>query len=746
MLDCALTADVPLGPFEGTPVTVYSAKGKNAKLHAATTCAQLRARDITTAQVPLNAETIGRMCSRCAQWGAWVRPETGLGVFLKELGGIGLLYQLRSHTGPDEDTWWDESEVQAAADLLRTEPAVDPDSEEADGDDEEARDDAEHVRDSVFSAWRDAAKSLHRAQAAAEMFPWLADWAEPKLAVKKEHLETLRVQAARFVDPDGLLTGAAAALLDEPDLPTDDPALTAIGTREEINRGLKALWRDWQRKAEAGWGRPSERSYISYTLTHGMRSNRKGYAQACSAADELVASWEDLARAAAAGAEPAPILLVTAHLSEVADDSSHRYERGFLSELDNWTTGVLVTYLATADWARRTLTLRVPPLIAGRLLDSRASLLDCEPHTTATTETTTGTGAETAVAHIRPGIFDDTPVRDRQSLAADHVRALRAVSAGDDQLYLVFSPDGGPGVLPLAVVERRLAAGWRGTIIAGASDLPASVIEPWIREVGPRPDEDDGESVWPAPVRDPHDPRFGEDLGLADGARITARLRYWRENPEQELRCLAMARGAADLRTLDGGPDRDGRRRTVSSAVWHGLLVSARRLRLQPFEQPGTDRWHGGSGIPLGVLADVQVYTTDADPGWQRKGHSPFCSHSGERGVTEHDDLLRIADLLARDDFDWCSKCDGFAVRRLTDTQLSYYRAAHRLHDVARKLDRDSGTTHPTDWEALAVQLSELSDWHPIGEKYWDAPESWRWSEIIRDLRRRLEAARRQTS
>ncbi|WBP85119.1 hypothetical protein [Kitasatospora cathayae] len=50
MLDSSLTADVSLGPFQDAPITVHSAKGKNAKLHATAACTQLRARDVTSAQ------------------------------------------------------------------------------------------------------------------------------------------------------------------------------------------------------------------------------------------------------------------------------------------------------------------------------------------------------------------------------------------------------------------------------------------------------------------------------------------------------------------------------------------------------------------------------------------------------------------------------------------------------------------------------------------------------------------------
>ncbi|WP_373560534.1 MULTISPECIES: transposase domain-containing protein [unclassified Streptomyces] len=75
-------------------------------------------------------------------------------------------------------------------------------------------------------------------------------------------------------------------------------------------------------------------------------------------------------------------------------------------------------------------------------------------------------------------------------------------------------------------------------------------------------------------------------------------------------------------------------------------------------------RWHGGgSGIPPGVLADVQVYTTNANPRVQGERRSPFCLNSRERGVVASDALLTVADLLDDDGYDWCSKCQGYAVR-----------------------------------------------------------------------------------
>ncbi|MGF1426439.1 hypothetical protein [Kitasatospora sp. LaBMicrA B282] len=108
--------------------------------------------------------------------------------------------------------------------------------------------------------------------------------------------------------------------------------------------------------------------------------------------------------------------------------------------------------------------------------------------------------------------------------------------------------------------------------------------------------------------------------------------------------------------------------------------------------------------------------------------HSRFCPHSRERGgVVAADDLLTVADLLDSDDLDWRSKCWGYAVRRLTGTQLSYYRAAHRLHDIPQQLDSDRGGHGCHDLETIAQQFRELNDWHPAGEDHWYTSGARRW-------------------
>ncbi|MGW0844603.1 hypothetical protein ACWD26_31600 [Streptomyces sp. NPDC002787] len=469
------------------------------------------------------------------------------------------------------------------------------------------------------------------------------------------------------------------------------------------------------------------RAYLSYEIVRGIRSSRKGYDAARAEAARLIESWEEQARAAATLADRAPRCRLTAHVPEASEGTPRHDVRDFLDGLDTWTLGVLVTWTVDADWGSGVLTLEVPDLVAERLLGP-ASGLPCSPvvGTADLPERDRGPGSQPGI--VRPGIFDDTPVFDRRPVTLDHIRALRTLTPGADQLHLVFSASGGAEVLPLDTIERRLAKGWLGVLIAGARDLPGSVIGPEEPETSPEPEGSDAQL--PGRGQGVHDPHFGEGLGLAEGGRRTLRQTYGTEDRDLNLRLLALARGARDLRSLDAeGPG------GLPVAVWRGLLTED-RLDLVPFRQPGSDRWRSGSGLPLGPLAAVQLYTTNANPLIEGKGHSPLCRHARERAVVAGDELLTVADLMARTDFDWCSKCGGYAIRRLTDSQLSYYRAAHRLHDIKWRLDGRSGISD-TDTSMVITRLEELAAWQPVDEEQWCSSDSWQWQDIIRELRRK---------
>ncbi|MFE3068500.1 hypothetical protein [Streptomyces sp. NPDC059247] len=371
-----------------------------------------------------------------------------------------------------------------------------------------------------------------------------------------------------------------------------------------------------------------------------------------------------------------------------------------------------------------------PLLVADRLL-APSSALVCERED----ETTSAEAVPQAYSgSMRPGVFDDTAVFDRQPVTPAHLRALRDFSYAADQLYIVFSASGGAEVLPLEAIEKRVEQGWLGVIVAGALDLPESVINPWMKEIRPIPEADEGPHPGHAgPGQDDHS---GADMGLAAGARTAVRWVHGERAKERNLRLLAMARGVLDLRSLD-----TGRSGVLSVAVWEGLLTPG-PLDLTPFRRPSTDRWRGGSGLPLDVLGSVQIYATNADPAFQGKGHSPFCQHTRGRGLEHSDDLLSVSELLARDDWDWCSKCGGYSARRLTDTQLSYYRAAHQLHDIADRLDDRRTYRAPVEPDVLIKRLDELAFWQPGGHENGRWEGRWRWREVVSELRHRAERER----
>ncbi|MEU6970936.1 hypothetical protein AB0A71_24995 [Kitasatospora aureofaciens] len=83
-----------------------------------------------------------------------------MGIFLRALGGVRLMYQLRRCSGPDDETTWDEREVQAAAARLRTDPVDGLEEDEEDGEAEDwgAHSAAKSFRETVLSTWRGAAR------------------------------------------------------------------------------------------------------------------------------------------------------------------------------------------------------------------------------------------------------------------------------------------------------------------------------------------------------------------------------------------------------------------------------------------------------------------------------------------------------------------------------------------------------------------------------------------------------------
>ncbi|MGW8847957.1 hypothetical protein ACWGNE_09250, partial [Streptomyces xiamenensis] len=663
-----------------------------------------------------------------------------MGIFLRALTGLGLLYELDAYVQADEETHTDDEVRQAAALILPASHGAEDDhaqtEDEDDGDDFDAVQEARHVRAVVFEQWRAAALSLHHAQRTLALFPWLKPWADARMQLKRTYVALLQQQAQQLVAADALLAAAAVTAMDTPDLPADDPAFAVLGGDRAVLSQLRMLWNSWRCRASGSWEHPREQSYVAYSLVHGMGSRRKGRDGAVERAHGLVAAWTATAQAGADGEHPKRTVLAGFPLQEAAESSARH--GAFRDRLSEWELGVLATWTVSVDWERATTTLRVPEPVAARLLSSHSVLSCVEPGRDQPVRTQEQHG------RVEPGVFDDVPVSDRRVVTVGHLRALRAFTRDAEQLYLVLSITDGPEVLALSVLEQRVAAGGQYVIVAGASDLPESLLAS-RHEADQKTSTQDEGRVW---IRSDHEPDhadFGRSLSMAEGERMLVRLSEGLPNTDADsaLRSLLLARGARDLRDLRDGYDSTGeRRRIFPSAVWHGLLAMD-QLSLEPFEPVCDDAWSSGSGLPLGVLAQVQLYSTDAAGKFQGRAHSPACPHQrGDYGPTRDYDLVTVEEMLGTERFDPCSKCGGYATRRLSEAQVSYYRAAHQVHDLCGQVRR-ALAQRELGWDVISLE-PELKKWESTAvpeEWFGERSQARQWRRVISGMYRQWTAA-----
>lgn len=734
-----LSPEVPLGPFAMSRITVWSTPGSKAKLHASEHCPRVRSGTLTASELPLST-VVERMCPRCAEFGPWARPGTGLGIFLEALTGLGLPYELGRYTGPDEDTRTDEDVRQTATLLNR--PSRNMPEEDLDEAAEEDEDDWREIREAhderalIFGQWREAAASLHRAFGLLAPFPWLKPWASPFLGQKASYSALLQQQARQLIRQDALVVAACVEAMDTPDLLPEDPALTALGPPAEVASGLASLWQRWSGGAAGSWEHPREQGYVAHYLTDGMRGRRKGRDAVLGHAKQLVSAWTAEAEAAASGHWEERILV--ARLPERSALRRSDRNESYGHELSEWELGVLVCWGTEVDWERLTITLRVPEPVASRLL-SPGSSLSCH-----TPEEAAAEPVAVPEQLVESGVFDDGPVGERRPVTAGHLRALRTIAREADQLYLVLSTANGPEVIPLSVLEQRVNAGGRYIVVAAAGDLPEGILPEW-REQAAETDSPEGGSVWPPRIHDSKDPGFARHLGAAEGEQVVARLiRGSRWEAGAALRSLSLARGVTDLRVLEGTYDERGHRRGVFPYdVWHGLLAME-TLRLAPFRPASQDRSRGGSGLPLGNLARVQLYTTDAAGRYEGRAHSPGCQHQrGDRGLTWNYDLVTVEEMVRAEEFDPCSKCGGYATRRLTEAQVAYYRAAHRVHEIADRVRWAAGNRERAgDCTALVAEVKKWSHKDAVDEWLETEEQATRWHQMMRELSRTAQQLR----
>jgi len=756
MTDGGLTPDLPLGPFEGVSITAYT-PSRSAKLHASRHCSRLRAGKISEVGLPLNAATIERMCPQCATWGRWVPERTALGIFLKVITGLGFVYELNSHVEPDPDGDVTDAEIDSAAVLLRKGdyPAENLSEDGADDSEDdlwEAFKEARELRDSqIIPEWFAAMESLMMAAEAVTQYPWLKPWAAERMKLKSQYAETMRLKAARLLNRDALVVASRVRQMPHPELPADDSAFVALGDPMDVLGALEKLWREWQHQVSDGWLTPEECTYPVRQLEDRMGKRRRGRDELRARAEELLVNWSATAHEAVAVSARQPERLIAASIS-APQKERHGSRKPFHARLTRWELGTLIAFAVAADWATRTLLLKVPSLVAERLLADGGDLncIECagDPQDGAAYESLllSSTQERLVMAKrgaILPGLLDDTPVSRRRPVTLAEVRTLRELLDDSTQLFIVASSTDGVEILSLAAVEERCENGCSCILIAEAGDLPSPLFS-LDQDSAPEDDSDEvPPSTWEARYVTPDHLEFGQYLGMPDGEHWLRRLNRGREDRrrlEHELRVLALARGVHDLRTLDHVNDDE--KRAIPRDVWLALLVPRAHLDLQPFmPQVSQNRRESGLGLPMAILADLQIYTTNADPRIAGKGHSPFCQHVKERGV-RHDDFLLTLERVAHDtDFDWCANCGGYAMRRLSKDQLSYYRSAHRLLEldgaIVKELDGHGAAQ--ADLDIAKAVLSEISQGFGGYHSPLQVGDRWRIEDVISALQTKID-------
>ncbi len=209
-----------------------------------------------------------------------------------------------------------------------------------------------------------AAESLFRAHRFITRYPWLSDWAQPRLKAKIAYAEELGAGFAATIVPGNLVDAAAVALLLQPELPFDRTEFAVLG---DARRALATLWRRWREEASSRWTRLEERTSAQYSAIHeAMGNRRKGRPEAEQALHDLIHEWITSARALSS--ESATLADRWLIVSIPRPENRHA-RMAEVQLLPHWHLGVLAAHTVAIDWSRRIALLKVPDLVGRVLLD-----------------------------------------------------------------------------------------------------------------------------------------------------------------------------------------------------------------------------------------------------------------------------------------------------------------------------------------------------------------------------------------
>lgn len=192
-----------------------------------------------------------------------------------------------------------------------------------------------------------------------------------------------------------------------------------------------------------------------------------------------------------------------------------------------------------------------------------------------------------------------------------------------------------------------------------------------------------------------------------------------------------------DLRTVDLAAEASchGLRHAF---LLHALLARGDCMSLEAFR----------NGVPLGQLAAVPVYTSDALGQSTAKAHGPGCQHHrelrGDDGLLTLDEWIgRLGEPGSSCGSCVCSRCGGFAMRRLGMVELRYWGAVHEVDEARTVIEEYEQYSCPvsrlgrwSQYRDVSDALPILADVRAVLDRYEDEPVL---SEYVKDLRIRYE-------
>jgi hypothetical protein len=732
-------AEIPLGPFEGHPVRGFTTRTGKRTFHLQNSCGRLRRSSPIAVTEMLSGPLLERTCDGCFTYPDLAPRGSALYEFARAAFSRHFEYNLSRFVTEEVDAELTESanvDQEAAAGMI-TASLVDGEAEHKDEDDPTYE--AGEFRDRLIKLWKENFDSLADSHEVLGRYQWLQSWAAERIAAKERGLGVTAKKLRELLSPFALFANAVAS----PDLHEDDlrglsadARFAGLGKPDQQKRFLESVRRTWAYSLEYRLPiNESSRFSAWWQFEDHFGKNRKGRAKAEQAVEECVNRWDERLPELVNAADPSSVAWLTIRIPVATEEHGQTKEH-----VTVWELAVAANYGVAYHWPSRTVLIQVPALIGDRLLRAHR---DLEPSAVPASDSEDPSNIlETWMASRHrptpigplPGLLDDGPLAERRALTSGDVEALKLICE-PEELFLTMSTSG-IEPLNLETLAGRCMQGWTGVIVMRMSAPPKSVTAPHL-EADPAKKEPESGGTYS---------RYSleADEAAEEFAAALREDRFTNHDPAKSLAAYAIGRTLPDLRVL-GTEDQHG---PASWRVWHALLANE-PLDLDPFRKLQRDG-RIVLALPVGILNTVQVYTARYGG---RKHHGVSCQHIGGRrvGLARDAELLTFPELLAADQYEWCHRCGGYSVRRMTTDQYDYYEAARAIYECAEDIYRinsslRAGRSVTGSLDPIIADLKELTSSQITSESLSTGEWTWEWDRILRDLIRQADVMNEQCS